>query len=83
MRDIDGKLPGRGAYLCRAATGEQTDHECRRLAVQRGGLKRTLRRPVELPADLNSAVSLESCTRVAQPDDESGEPGPSIPINYE
>jgi predicted RNA-binding protein YlxR (DUF448 family) len=80
IRDIDGKLPGRGAYLCRTVSGEQTVHECLRLAVQRGALKRTLRRPVELPADLDGSVSLESDTRVAQPDDQSGEPVPSLPI---
>jgi predicted RNA-binding protein YlxR (DUF448 family) len=80
MRDADGKLPGRGAYLCGIATGNQIDDECLRLAVRKGGLRRTLRRPVELPADLDSAVSLESCTRVAQPDNRSGEPSPSTPI---
>jgi predicted RNA-binding protein YlxR (DUF448 family) len=80
MRDIDGKLPGRGAYLCRVDASDQADNDCLRLAAQKGGLQRTLRRTVALPADLNSAVSLESCTRVAQPDNQSGEPGPSIPI---
>jgi predicted RNA-binding protein YlxR (DUF448 family) len=63
MRDIDGTLPGRGAYLCRVGANNQADNDCLRLAVQRGGLQRTLRRTVALPADLNSAVSLESENR--------------------
>lgn len=80
MPDIDGKLPGRGAYLCRVGAKDQADNDCLRLAAQKGGLQRTLRRTVALPADLNSAVSLESDTRMAQPDNKSGEPGPSTPI---
>ncbi|MGH2878408.1 MAG: YlxR family protein [Solirubrobacteraceae bacterium] len=60
MRDLEGKLPGRGAYVCRLGADDRLDNDCLRLAVKKGGLRRTLRRPVELPTDLDSAVSLES-----------------------
>ena len=63
LRDLDGTLPGRGAYLCRVGTNNEADNDCLRLAVQRGGLQRTLRHTVALPADLNGAVPLESENR--------------------
>jgi uncharacterized protein len=43
--DPDGRLPGRGAYLC------ADDEKCAALAARRGGFKRSFRAPVEAPAE--------------------------------
>jgi len=47
--DPVGRLPGRGAYLCRAADGVP-DADCLALATRRGGVARALRRRVRLEA---------------------------------
>ncbi len=46
--DTAGTLPGRGAYLCRNADPGRPDPDCLALALRRGGIARTLRRPVAL-----------------------------------
>jgi predicted RNA-binding protein YlxR (DUF448 family) len=46
--DTAGKLPGRGAYLCRGVDPAQPNPDCLAHALHRGGLARTLRRPVAL-----------------------------------
>jgi len=47
-RDFDGRRPGRGAYLCREADADRPAAECARLAVERKGFERALRRPVRI-----------------------------------
>lgn len=64
--DLAGALPGRGAYLCRDQRLDRPKQGCACIANKRGGLQRAFRRAVEVPGDL--AGSLESTTRVAQPD---------------
>ncbi|HEX5307861.1 MAG TPA: YlxR family protein [Solirubrobacteraceae bacterium] len=61
--DRAGTLPGRGAYLCRDAAGREPNGQCLRLATQRGGLQRTLRRAVVVPQQPTSAGPLESESR--------------------
>ncbi len=46
--DAAGTLAGRGAYLCRGAQEAQPNADCLALALRRGGIARTLRRPVAL-----------------------------------
>ncbi len=46
--DATGALPGRGAYLCRGVDPVTPDSACLQLALRRGGIARTLRRPVKL-----------------------------------
>jgi predicted RNA-binding protein YlxR (DUF448 family) len=44
--DPTGRMPGRGAYLCRGPSGEAPATDCLELAMRRGGLARALRQPV-------------------------------------
>jgi predicted RNA-binding protein YlxR (DUF448 family) len=46
--DVDGRLPGRGAYLCRGAGTAVPNPDCLQRALRRGGIARTLRRAVKL-----------------------------------
>jgi len=46
--DLDGRLPGRGAYLCRGARAGAPDPDCLQRAQRRGGIARALRRAVKL-----------------------------------
>jgi predicted RNA-binding protein YlxR (DUF448 family) len=46
--DVEGRLPGRGAYLCRGASASVPDADCLQRALRRGGIARTLRRSVQL-----------------------------------
>jgi predicted RNA-binding protein YlxR (DUF448 family) len=56
--DRDAKLPGRGAYLCRDATGTLPSIRCFELARKRGGVARTLRSNAKLEwGDLVESVS--------------------------
>jgi len=55
--DPAGTLPGRGAYLCRGAAPDAPVPDCLALALQRGGLPRTLRCAVAIPAELVESVS--------------------------
>ncbi len=57
--DSSGKLPGRGAYLCRRPGAEGPVAECVRLATRRNGLARALRSRVAVDGEL-----VESWTRV-------------------
>jgi hypothetical protein len=49
-------MPGRGAYLCRAASAAEPAAECLALAVRGGGIARTLRCAVTLPGELVESV---------------------------
>lgn len=59
--DRDGTMPGRGAYLCRAAGQDRgaglPDRACLERAVRRGGIARTLRAAVTLDPKLVELVS--------------------------
>ena len=54
--DRDGRLGGRGAYLCRDADGAQPRAECLERAIRRGGVGRTLRASVSLDPKLVESV---------------------------
>jgi predicted RNA-binding protein YlxR (DUF448 family) len=54
--DRDGRMGGRGAYLCRDAEGELPDAECLARAVRRGSVGRTLRASVALDPKLVESV---------------------------
>ncbi|MCA1690186.1 MAG: YlxR family protein [Actinobacteria bacterium] len=49
--DPDGRMGGRGAYVCRASSSE-VDPACLDRATRRGGLARALRRPVKIAPDV-------------------------------
>jgi predicted RNA-binding protein YlxR (DUF448 family) len=75
--DRAGTLPGRGAYLCLDTRRDLPNGECATQASKRGGLQRAFRRAVEVPSEL--AGSLESHTRVAQPDASPASRAPRLP----
>jgi predicted RNA-binding protein YlxR (DUF448 family) len=54
--DHDGRLGGRGAYLCREADGEQPNAGCLARAIRRGSVGRTLRASVTLDPKLVESV---------------------------
>jgi len=54
--DRDGRMGGRGAYLCRGADGELPDADCLARAVRRGSVGRTLRASVALDPKLVESV---------------------------
>ena len=54
--DRDGRMGGRGAYLCRDADGERPDAECLARALRRGSVGRTLRASVALDPKLVESV---------------------------
>jgi predicted RNA-binding protein YlxR (DUF448 family) len=55
--DRVGTLPGRGAYLCKAGTGETTPNpECLRLAERRRGIARALRCAVTVDPKLVESI---------------------------
>jgi uncharacterized protein len=59
--DVSCRLPGRGAYLCRAGADAATpDEHCLQLALRRGGIARTLRGPVTLDLDDRSPQTANS-----------------------
>jgi predicted RNA-binding protein YlxR (DUF448 family) len=64
--DRTGALPGRGAYVCREEHRADVNRNCLKLATARGVLQRAFRQAVDVPTELLG--SLESDTRVAQPD---------------
>ncbi len=59
--DRDGTMPGRGAYLCRAADPDRRsglpDPACLERALRRGGIARTLRAAVTLDPKLVESVN--------------------------
>jgi predicted RNA-binding protein YlxR (DUF448 family) len=54
--DSDGRLGGRGAYLCRDEDGESPRTECLERAIRRGSVARTLRAKVALDPKLVESV---------------------------
>jgi len=54
--DRDGRLGGRGAYLCREPASERPAAACLAAALRRGGLWRTLRAKVTLDPKLVESV---------------------------
>ncbi len=54
--DRDGRMPGRGAYLCRSGEGELPAAECLSRALQRGAIQRTLRARAAVDAKLVESV---------------------------
>ncbi len=57
MRDRDGSMPGRGAYICRGSDRERPAAECMALALRRGGFAHALRAKVTVDAKLVESVS--------------------------
>jgi predicted RNA-binding protein YlxR (DUF448 family) len=56
--DTTGTLPGRGAYLCRAAgTRAMLDPDCLRLAERGRGIARTLRCAVTLDREIVESMN--------------------------
>jgi len=55
--DAAGRMPGRGAYLCRAAQSDLPARECLELARKRGGIPRALRCSVTLAPELVESVN--------------------------
>ncbi len=55
--DRDGRMPGRGAYLCRAGETELPVAECLAQASRRGAIARGLRAAVALAPELVESVS--------------------------
>jgi predicted RNA-binding protein YlxR (DUF448 family) len=52
-----GRMPGRGAYLCRGAAADAPDVACLRLAERRGGLARALRSRVPMSHELVESLA--------------------------
>ncbi len=57
MRDRDGTMPGRGAYLCRAGGADAPAADCLARAIRRGGIARALRAAVTLDPKIVESVS--------------------------
>jgi predicted RNA-binding protein YlxR (DUF448 family) len=55
--DSDGRLGGRGAYLCRNAEDDHPRAECLAAATRRGAFARALRTKVTLDLKLVESVS--------------------------
>jgi predicted RNA-binding protein YlxR (DUF448 family) len=55
--DPDGRMPGRGAYLCRAGSGDAPAEACLARALRGGGIARTLRAAVTVDPKLVESVS--------------------------
>jgi predicted RNA-binding protein YlxR (DUF448 family) len=55
--DRDGRLGGRGAYLCREGDSERPRADCLERAIRRRGVGRTLRASVMLDPKLVESVS--------------------------
>jgi predicted RNA-binding protein YlxR (DUF448 family) len=55
--DGEGRLGGRGAYLCRAGDGERARSQCLHDAIRRGSVARTLRAAVTVDPKLVESVS--------------------------
>ncbi len=55
--DLDGTMPGRGAYLCREKGAELPAAECLARALRRGGIARALRCTVALDPKLVESMS--------------------------
>jgi len=57
VRDREGTMPGRGAYVCRGERPGELAAGCLALAIRRGGIPRTLRAPVTLDHKIVESVS--------------------------
>jgi predicted RNA-binding protein YlxR (DUF448 family) len=57
VADVDARLPGRGAYVCRRPGADGVDPDCLQLAIRRGGIARALRAPVAFDPKLVESVS--------------------------
>jgi predicted RNA-binding protein YlxR (DUF448 family) len=57
VQDSDGRLPGRGAYLCRGAGVQEPAAACLSEAIRRGGIARTLRATATVDPKLVESVS--------------------------
>ncbi|MGO9490614.1 MAG: YlxR family protein [Solirubrobacteraceae bacterium] len=55
--DRDGRMPGRGAYLCRAQRSDGPTQDCLALALRRGGIQRALRARATVDPKLVESVS--------------------------
>lgn len=55
--DADGRLGGRGAYLCREGESMRPRADCLAQAIRRGGVGRTLRASVTVDPKLVESVS--------------------------
>ncbi len=55
--DLEGTMPGRGAYLCREKASELPAAECLQRALRRGGIARALRCAVALDPKLVESMS--------------------------
>jgi predicted RNA-binding protein YlxR (DUF448 family) len=54
--DADGRMPGRGAYLCREAGAQTPARRCLASALRNGGVQRTLRARATLDDKLVESV---------------------------
>jgi len=54
--DLESRMGGRGAYLCRAAGSALVNADCLAGALRRGGIQRTLRARVSLDPKLVESV---------------------------
>jgi predicted RNA-binding protein YlxR (DUF448 family) len=61
--DPPARLPGRGAYLCRAADASRPAAACLARASRRGGIARALRRPIAGELIYEHGEGLESVSR--------------------
>jgi len=50
--DRTGRMPGRGAYVCRAELHDDPSRECMTLATRKGALQRAFRAAVDVPVEL-------------------------------
>jgi predicted RNA-binding protein YlxR (DUF448 family) len=63
VADPLARMPGRGAYLCRAGDGARPDERCLRQAERRGAIARALRRALPGGLVLNDSKLVESVSR--------------------
>ena len=55
--DRDGRMPGRGAYLCRAGDSQRAAADCLALAIKRGAIARALRSAVTIDPKIVESMS--------------------------
>lgn len=54
--DAAGRMPGRGAYLCREGASARPRRECLQLAQRRKAFARAFRQPVDVTAELIESI---------------------------
>jgi predicted RNA-binding protein YlxR (DUF448 family) len=57
VHDERGRMPGRGAYLCREPSGSRAVRECFEKAQRRSAIGRALRCSVAVPAEGLESIS--------------------------